>query len=501
MKPALTITACLLFAAAPAFTKDKPETQIQKKLGQNIRELDFSETSLDAAIAFIRDVSGLEIVVQWRALNKAGVHKGTKVSLQLKNVPVSRALKLLLSAAAEPGTLTYAVRAGKVIISTPGALEKLPPEPKPSTRPATAPVLPGEPSEAGKKTLEKLAAELTVLNFDQVELQDAIQYLRKQLGAPLYVNWRGVKAAGASKSTKVSLKLEKVKLGDALRKLLAVAAGPGQLTYGVGEGLVLISTPDDLRRLLALAATKPAGTSDADRRLAKALDATIPKLALDRVELQDALALLHKMCGLNIYVSRRGLKAAGVKMSAPVTLHLRNIRGGAALALCLAEVADTDALGYATADGVVLISTPAAAGSLAELLAAPPQFAKTRDNLAVAEKLAKRVEALHFDDVELAKAIGFFRSSSGLNIFVDWRSLGPAGVSKTSKVTLLLRGVPLGTALRLILADAVGREPPAAGFVINDGLVYVSTPAVLKKLSPAATQPEPAPGRPAKAKS
>ncbi|GAF71681.1 unnamed protein product, partial [marine sediment metagenome] len=340
-----------------------------------------------------------------------------------------------------------------------------------------------------KVTLTKLAAKVATFDFDQAELQDVLQYLRKTAGVRIYLNWRAAKSVGVDRSTKISVKLKKAKASAALRAALTAAAKPGQLTYAVGEGLVLISTPKDLKKLLPLASARPAAEADVDRALAGALEKNVLKLDFKEVELRDALQFLQEVTGTNMYISRAGLKAAGAKMSAPIRLHVTDVPARLALVLCLTEAADTGSLGYAAADGVLLISTPDGAKALAALINSRPQAAKTKQNLRVLKILSERIPTLHFNDVELKDVIQFLRDAAGLNIFMDWRSLRPAGLKESSPVNLHLKGGAFRTALHLTLADAAGQRVSPAGFIVEDGIIYISTPAGLKKLREAATQP------------
>ena len=489
MKQLLVVLASLLAAAAPASAQKQVQVDVQKKLNLKIRALSFDETTIGDAIDFVRDVSGLDIAVDWRGANKAGVHKGTTISLHVKNITVSRSLKLILISAAGPGKLDYVIRGKKVLISTPEALKKLPPLPEPATRPATVPVQATRPSTADRVTLRKLVANVATFEFDQAELQDVLQYLRKTTGVRIYLNWRAAKSVGVDRSTKISVKLKKAKASAALRAALTAAAKPGELTYAVGEGLILISTPKDLKKLLPLARARPAAETDIDRALAATLEKKVAKLEFKEVELADALQFLREVTGTNMYISPAGLKAAGAKMSAPVSLRVTDLPARLALVLCLTEAADTDSLGYAAADGVLLISTPDGAKALAALINSRPPTAKTKQNLRALKILSERMPTLNFVDIELKDVIQFFRGTTGLNIFMDWRSLRPAGLKGSSPVSFHLKGGAFRTALHLTLADAAGQIASPAGFIIEDGMVYISTLEGLKKLRAGPGQP------------
>jgi hypothetical protein len=75
--------------------------------------------SLRDIVDFLRDVSGANIFVNWRALEAAGVDRNAPLTLNVGQTPLSEALdKLLAQAGGEDAKLGYAVRAGVIVIST-----------------------------------------------------------------------------------------------------------------------------------------------------------------------------------------------------------------------------------------------------------------------------------------------------------------------------------------------------------------------------------------------
>jgi hypothetical protein len=86
-------------------------------LDQRLPEVKFTNVSLKDAIEFIRDVTGANIHVNWRAIETAGVSQDTNVNMHLREVQVRKALNLLLSEAGT-GTLAYYVDQGVIEITT-----------------------------------------------------------------------------------------------------------------------------------------------------------------------------------------------------------------------------------------------------------------------------------------------------------------------------------------------------------------------------------------------
>lgn len=120
----------LIFAAVPVFAAPPttaPAASPQAAVAQtppagpllirNRPEVKFDQIALTDAIDYFRDLTGLNINVNWQALETVGVSKETPVSLRLRNVRIRTALTKTLEAAA-PGLLTFYVDENIVQITT-----------------------------------------------------------------------------------------------------------------------------------------------------------------------------------------------------------------------------------------------------------------------------------------------------------------------------------------------------------------------------------------------
>jgi hypothetical protein len=112
-------------AAPPpaASTAKKPTAAPQGKtvrqlLNQRIATVKFDETPLADAIDFLRDVSGANVHVNWRALEAAGIGKDAPVTTKLKHVSVRKALAVVLSQASPNAPLAYYNDGGVIEITT-----------------------------------------------------------------------------------------------------------------------------------------------------------------------------------------------------------------------------------------------------------------------------------------------------------------------------------------------------------------------------------------------
>jgi len=109
---AVVLSTCL-YPALPAFGQAAPPAGARA-----VPEAKFGGVGLSDAIDFIRDVSGANITVNWKALGEAGVTPETPVSLRLHNVTVRKVLTALLNEAGGNGSLTFVVDEGVIEITT-----------------------------------------------------------------------------------------------------------------------------------------------------------------------------------------------------------------------------------------------------------------------------------------------------------------------------------------------------------------------------------------------
>jgi type II secretory pathway component GspD/PulD (secretin)/tetratricopeptide (TPR) repeat protein len=94
--------------------------QVNIRLHEPI-DVDFDAHKLETSIAHIRESTNVNFVVNWTAMTNVGVEPDMPITLKIKNVPASQALKLVLeqaSATNELDPVSYAVKDGIVEIST-----------------------------------------------------------------------------------------------------------------------------------------------------------------------------------------------------------------------------------------------------------------------------------------------------------------------------------------------------------------------------------------------
>jgi hypothetical protein len=122
-------------------------------LARKLPEVNFDQASISEVINFLRDASGSNLVVDWRALESAGVKQNTNVTLQLRNVSFRKALETaLFLASGDQDLLDYQADDGVILVSTAGKLRRAQTEgvravaPASTAAPRIAPT--GQPAQA-----------------------------------------------------------------------------------------------------------------------------------------------------------------------------------------------------------------------------------------------------------------------------------------------------------------------------------------------------------------
>jgi len=89
------------------------------KLEKVMPEFRAANEPLSAALGRVRDFAGLNMVVDWRALEAAGVAADAPVTLSVRDLPARRVLRLILRAASSSkDRLTYLADDGVIVVST-----------------------------------------------------------------------------------------------------------------------------------------------------------------------------------------------------------------------------------------------------------------------------------------------------------------------------------------------------------------------------------------------
>src|SRR3954447_9980630 len=91
----LALGVCWMMNPSPAHA----EVSAKRALNSVLPATNLDNVSLNDAIDFLRDVSGANIHVNWRALEGIGVGKDAQVNVKLRSVTLRKVLDLVVSEA------------------------------------------------------------------------------------------------------------------------------------------------------------------------------------------------------------------------------------------------------------------------------------------------------------------------------------------------------------------------------------------------------------------
>jgi hypothetical protein len=104
----------------------------------------------------------------------------------------------------------------------------------------------------------------------------------------------------------------------------------------------------------------------------------------------------------------------------------------------------------------------------------PPSPTPEPKSRLVQVALYTRVGQMRFDGKPLVNVFEAIRTDTGQNVFVNWRALKQARVTRNLPVTTDLSSLTLAEALDKLLAE-VGGSQERLGYVVDDGVITVST--------------------------
>jgi len=87
-------------------------------LDVSLPELRFEQTPMGEVYNFVRDVTGINLHVNWRALEEVGVLRETTVNIHLRGISVRKLLDLLIAESGAGDRLTWYVDDGVVEVTT-----------------------------------------------------------------------------------------------------------------------------------------------------------------------------------------------------------------------------------------------------------------------------------------------------------------------------------------------------------------------------------------------
>ncbi|MGB2819845.1 MAG: hypothetical protein WBF17_02600, partial [Phycisphaerae bacterium] len=116
----------------------------------------------------------------------------------------------------------------------------------------------------------------------------------------------------------------------------------------------------------------------------------------------------------------------------------------------------------------------------------PEPAVRAADETARIEKVLAetKIAEIKFNQHEFRDVVDFFRETYALNIYVEWKALEAAGLSKSTPVTLNLRNVTVGRTLDVILSEVstgVRGADAQIMHIVDNGVLTISTLASLSR--------------------
>ncbi len=105
-------------------------------------------------------------------------------------------------------------------------------------------------SEANREARRKLQVIQPRFEFDELEFESAVEFIRDYTKANIVVNWNALEINGIDRNTPVTLMLTSISSEKALEEVLTAVGGVVPLGYVLSDGVVKISTKDDLATLV-----------------------------------------------------------------------------------------------------------------------------------------------------------------------------------------------------------------------------------------------------------
>ncbi|MFO0897691.1 MAG: hypothetical protein U0836_09750 [Pirellulales bacterium] len=283
----------------------------------------------------------------------------------------------------------------------------------PSGDPAAAAAATAGPADPVRAALQKTPQ----LDIIDTPLTDLVGLLEKQHGIQIQIERKALEDAGVAVDTPVTISIQGVTLGSALRHVL----GQQGLTWAVSKGVLVITTPEEAEqsyvdtRVYAVASL----VAPTDRRLDASESANT---LMDLIVTTVAPDSWDEVGGPGSIVYRDG--ALAVSQTEEVHQQLAGLL--AALNQARAEHAPR------------VIALPGASPAAQHALQA------------IDEALAQPTE-FEFTDIPLADVALKISRDRKIPVLLDVKALEDAGVAVDTPVTASLHGLPLRTALEFLL--------------------------------------------------
>lgn len=210
-RPIVWISFVILFAMAVvsrqalAAASTAPSAAVSAALEKRLPSVQFNALPLADGFDFLRDITELNLIVDWHALEAMGIKRDAPVSATGHDIKFAHVISLLLDSVAAPTSRPVFVGVtDAVVVSSPAGLQRIQHDSQ-----AVLDLI-------AKADAAPLAKRLPAVQFNQTPLADAIAFFRDVSGVNIAVNWNALADVGVKKDTPVSLTGKGLTLGQAL---------------------------------------------------------------------------------------------------------------------------------------------------------------------------------------------------------------------------------------------------------------------------------------------
>ncbi len=195
-------------------------------LAREVPDMGLQNVTFASALDRLSRAADVEIRVDEAAAIERGARLDKLVNLEWSHVTLGEAMdKLMAAVSTRNAPLAYYVRERVITVTTSAQLAK----------------------EAKAHHALQEIAPLTSLHGHSFD--SAVEHLRRAWDVEIFVNWRALQLVGVRKDLPITLQWRELTLDEALTALLDQATAPNKsLGYSLDEGVVTISTTDDLSR-------------------------------------------------------------------------------------------------------------------------------------------------------------------------------------------------------------------------------------------------------------
>lgn len=214
------------------------------------------KSSLAVALADFSVTTRVNIQVDWKTLEAAGVKRSTPVAVSLDKVTWGQVLDVILSRAYVRGNaLAWRIEGETVLVSTQKKILDIRAVAARTAKPTKSKSSPK--TDSGTKLMKSV-------EFTDVPLKDVLEFFQTTLNANFHVNWKAIEQAGVSRDTPITLNLKRISIGRAMDiafdEVNATREKLDRIYWIVDRGVVLVSTGADFNRTM-ITRVLDAGTS------------------------------------------------------------------------------------------------------------------------------------------------------------------------------------------------------------------------------------------------